>query len=96
MTQTRITSPRQPAPLPAASRFGLAVIAFGLLLDVVEHGLVGHAGEPIVAGMPLSEHATHLVVVVGMVLVLVGIVRTGMRLGRRPSTQDWSTSHAVR
>ena len=70
-------------PLPVLARFGIAVMAFGLLLDFVEHDLVSHVTEPRIAGFPLGERAAHLVVLVGMVLVLVGIVRTGMRLGRR-------------
>jgi uncharacterized membrane protein YidH (DUF202 family) len=83
-------------PFPALARFGIAVIAFGLLLDFVEHDLVSHVTEPQLAGFPLSEHAAHLVVLVGMVLVLVGIVRTGMRLDRRRPHQHRSPGHAVR
>ena len=92
------TRPPMPAspPFPALARFGIAVIAFGLLLDFVEHDLVSHVTEPQVAGFPLGEHAAHLVVLVGMVLVLVGIVRTGMRLGHRRPHKHRSPGHAVR
>lgn len=87
-------SPRP--PFPALARFGIAVMAFGLLLDLVEHDLVSHATEPSVAGFPVSEHAAHLVVVVGMVLVLVGVVREGVRLARRHRPQVRSHHDALR
>ena len=83
-------------PFPGLARFGMAVMAFGLLFDLVEHDLVSHANELRIAGFPLGEHAAHLVVLVGMVLVLVGIVRTGMRVGRRRPMQNRRLSHAVR
>ena len=67
-------------PVPATTKFGLLTMTFGLLFDLVEHGLVGHATEPTLGGFPLSEHAAHLVVIVGMVLVLAGVVVQGSRL----------------
>ena len=69
-------------PVPVLSRVGLLIIVVGLLVDLVEHTLVGHASEPTAAGFPLSEHAAHFVVIVGMVLVLAGIVAQGRRLSR--------------
>jgi uncharacterized protein YjeT (DUF2065 family) len=87
--------PHRP-PLPGLARFGIVVMAFGLLLDFVEHDLVTHIDEQRVAGFPLSEHTAHLVVLIGMVLVLTGIVRTGRRLDRRHPHQPRSLSHAVR
>jgi uncharacterized membrane protein YidH (DUF202 family) len=83
-------------PFPGLARFGIALMAFGLLLDLVEHDLVSHVNERTVAGFPLSEHAAHLVVLVGMVLVLVGIVRAGMRISARRPQQNRSLRHAVR
>jgi len=83
-------------PFPGLARFGIAMMAFGLLLDLVEHDVVSHVNEQRLAGFPLSEHAAHLVVLVGMVLVLVGIVRAGMRVGRRRPYQNRSVRHAVR
>jgi hypothetical protein len=71
-------------------------MAFGLLLDLVEHDLVSHVNERSVAGFPLSEHAAHLVVLIGMVLILAGIVRVGTRIGRQPAQQNRSSRHAVR
>jgi hypothetical protein len=83
-------------PFPALARFGLAVMALGLLLDFVEHDLVSHVNEQAVVGFPWSEHAAHLVVLVGMVLVLVGIVRDGVRIGRLTTQQNRSSFDAVR
>ena len=83
-------------PFPGVARFGMAVMAFGLLLDLVEHDIVSHVNEPSVAGFPLSEHAAHLVVFVGMVLVLAGIIRVGIRIGRPSIQQNRSSRHAVR
>jgi hypothetical protein len=83
-------------PFPGLARFGIAVTSFGLLLDLVEHDLVSHINERSVAGFPLSEHAAHLVVLIGMVLVLIGIVRVGIRIGRPPLQQNRSSRHAIR
>jgi hypothetical protein len=74
----------------------MAVMAFGLLLDLVEHDLVSHVNERSVAGFPLTEHAAHLVVLIGMVLVLAGIVRAGTRISRTTIQQNRSSRHAVR
>ena len=71
-------------------------MALGLVLDLVEHDLVSHINERTVAGFPLSEHAAHFVVLVGMVLVLVGIVRAGMRISARRTPQNRSLRHALR
>jgi hypothetical protein len=68
-------------------------MAFGLLLDVVEHGVVSHADEHLIAGFPVGEHAAHFIVVVGMVLVLSGIVRDGLRASRE---RQRSSSNALR
>ena len=90
-------SPLPPSPpFPALARCGLTVMAFGLLLDFVEHDLVSHVNEQAVVGFPLSEHAAHLVVLVGMVLVLVGIVRDGVRISRLRTQQNRSPLDAVR
>jgi hypothetical protein len=69
-------------PVPGLTKVGLVVIVFGFLFDLVEHTLVVHVSEPRAAGFPLSEHAAHLVVIVGMVLVLAGIVIQGYRSDR--------------
>lgn len=86
-----------PRPLPGPTKVGLAVIAFGLLLDVTQHGFVSHANDVVVAGFPLAEHAAHLVVIVGMVLVLSGIVADGVRIHRsRAERPERSPRHALR
>jgi uncharacterized membrane protein YidH (DUF202 family) len=86
-----------PRPLPGPTRLGLAVIAFGLLLDLTEHGFVSQANATIVAGFPLAEHLAHLVVIVGMVLVLAGVVADGVRIHRsRPDEPERSQRHAHR
>jgi hypothetical protein len=70
-------------PLPSPSKVGLVVMTFGFLFDLVEHTLVVHSAEPTIGAFPLSEHAAHLVVIVGMVLVLAGVVLQGSQ----PSTR---------
>lgn len=93
-----VSPPRSSPPFPVLARFGVVVMAFGVLLDFVVHDLVSHVNERAVAGFPLSEHAAHLVVLIGMVLVIGGIVRTGMRVSRQISQpQQYRSLHdAVR
>ena len=86
-----------PRPLPGPTKVGLAVIAVGLLLDLTEHGFVSHANDVVVAGFPFAEHAAHLVVIVGMVLVLAGVVADGVRIHRsRAECPERSPRHAHR
>ena len=86
MTHSLPVARRSPSPpFPIVARFGLVVMAFGLVLDLAVHDLVQHVNEPLVVGFPPSEHAAHLVVLVGMVLVVVGIVRAGARVSRGPT-----------
>jgi hypothetical protein len=89
-----VTRPSRP-PVPAVSKLDAVVIVFGLLVDVVEHGLA-HAGDARVGAFPLEEHLAHLVVLVGMVLVLAGIVAGGIQMERRRRRQEGVSSHAVR
>ena len=75
-----------------AVRAGIGTILFGLLLDLNEHAVAVSAAD-----MPsASQHAAHLVVLIGMLLVLAAIVRDGMSSGRRVSRLDRSTADAVR
>jgi hypothetical protein len=75
--------PQGPAtrPLPAIAKAGLLTMGFGFLFDLVEHTLVFRSTTS-GAAFPLEEHAAHLIVVVGMVLILIGIVRDGIRQAR--------------
>jgi len=70
-------------PVPTLTKLGVVVMVVGFLFDLVEHGLVNHAGELRLVGIPVSQHAAHFVVIVGMVLVLGGIVAQGRRLSHR-------------
>jgi hypothetical protein len=69
--------------IPGLSRFGTLVMIFGLLFDTVEHGLVNHATEARLGQFPVSEHAAHFVVFIGMVLVLAGVLNDGLRRSGR-------------
>jgi len=76
---------------------GVVVMVVGLVADITEHTLIPHAGELAVAGYPVSEHAAHLVVIVGMVLLLAGVVVDGVRAShRRGSRRERSGLDAVR
>ncbi|HEY3522401.1 MAG TPA: hypothetical protein VGK63_01755 [Candidatus Limnocylindrales bacterium] len=75
---------------PRVSLGGVVVMIVGLFGDLIEHALIGHADEATIAGFPLEEHAAHLVVLVGMVLVLAGIVADGVRSSGRSGRQERS------
>jgi hypothetical protein len=70
-------------PLPGLTKVGAVTIVIGLLADITEHSVVTHVHDAVVGGFPAGEHAAHLVVFIGMVLVLVGIVADGTRSRRR-------------
>lgn len=82
--------------VPPLARTGAGVIAGGLIADLVEHTLVPHVHDAVVAGFPVSEHLAHFVVLVGMVLVLVAIVADGASGRRRQSRPEGSPRDAVR
>jgi hypothetical protein len=64
------------AGLPLPSRFGLLLMVAAGAIDVIVPTASGdHAGHPRFG----PEHAAHLLVVVGMVLVLAGVVAFGAR-----------------
>ena len=66
---------------PLGSKVGLAVMAFGMVADLVAH----LSSSPIHShgGMTGPELSAHLVVFVGMALVLFGVVIDGVHTGRR-------------
>ncbi len=86
---------------PLLSILGMAVAILGVALDLVVHlSAVADGHEHVHAGFTLSEHAAHLVVMVGMVLILTGVVVDGARrqLSRRvrPAPVERSASDAIR
>ena len=82
----------RPRSVPTGARAGAGTIVVGLLLDLNAHALaVGEA-----TATSAGEHAAHLVVLIGMLLVLGGIVGDGIGATRRRGRQDRSASHAVR
>ena len=91
-----MTTRSSPHPVPAISKLGAVTMAIGLVFDLVEHALVPHLHDAVVGGFPVGEHAAHLVVLIGMVLVLGGIVADGVRISRRLDRQEGSPRHAVR
>jgi hypothetical protein len=80
--------------VPRLAKIGAATIVFGLVFDLSEHSFA----PPIraAAGFSPGEHAAHLVVLVGMVIVLVGVIADGIRSAGRPSRQNRSPRDAVR
>ena len=72
--------------LPFAARLGLGVIVFGVLEDLVAHGLGSAASA---GGHTDAQLLGHLIVLVGMVLILLGVVVDGARqaIARRRSAR---------
>jgi hypothetical protein len=83
-------------PVPRLAKAGAAVIASGLLLDLVAHTVLQSVHDELVGAFPLGEHVAHAVVVLGMALVLAGIVADGIRSQRRQVRQEGTVRHAVR
>ena len=86
---------------PLVSLAGVAVIGAGLVIDLVVHlTLPAASHEHAHATFSPSEHAAHLVVMVGMALTLAGVVMDGARrqFQRRelPVPTERSDSHAHR
>lgn len=93
--------PRLVSRPPLLSIAGIAVAGAGLALDLVVHlSLPAVAHDHAHAGFSLSEHAAHLVVMVGMALTLAGVVIDGARRQFRPRPTpvpiERSHSHAHR
>jgi hypothetical protein len=80
--------------LPPVFRLGLAVIAFGIVADLVTHLSFADAAEP--GGHTSAQLSAHAIVFAGMVLVLAGVVADGVRQsmvrrrgpGRQPTGGD--------
>lgn len=84
------------SPIPSVTKVGAALIVVGLVFDLVEHTLVPHLHDAVVAGFPVGEHAAHFVVLIGMVTVLAGIVADGIRATSRIDRQERSPHDALR
>src|SRR5688500_2873947 len=83
-------------PLPSGDRLGGATIGFGLLYDRAEHRFAAVAPVAGSAGdMTLGQHAAHLIVLIGMVIILAAIVRDGLHSSGR-TRPEGSTTHAIR
>ena len=82
--------------VPSLTKLGALLIVVGVVFDLVEHTLVPHLHDTVVAGFPVGEHAAHFVVLIGMVTVLVGIVADGIRATSRIDRQEGSPRDAVR
>ena len=90
-----MTSLPQPRPFPRLGRLGVAVMVIGFGLDLVAHTLLPQA---LVAGtFSPQQHAAHLVVLIGMVLVILAVVVDGQRhAGGRPERPERRPRDAVR
>ena len=82
--------------VPVLAKAGAAVMAIGLLLDVVVHTVLHSVHDVLIGSFPLGEHLAHLVVVLGMALVLAGVVADGIRAQRREVRQEVSVRRALR
>jgi hypothetical protein len=82
--------------VPRLAKVGAMVIALGLGVDLAVHTVLHSIHDELLGAFPLQEHAAHMVVIVGMVLVLAGIVAGGVRSTRRPARQEGTSPHAPR
>src|SRR4051794_22340019 len=82
--------------LPLVSRLGGVVIVTGIVLDTIVHVFLEHDGEATIAGFSVPEHAAHLVVLVGMILVIDGVMTYGARMSRSSGVQSSSQSSKER
>jgi hypothetical protein len=76
--------------LPLTVRFGVAILVFGILEDLVAHRLAGTAATE--GRHAEAELIGHAIVFVGMVLILLGVVIDGVRqaVARRTSARHSS------
>ena len=82
---------------PRVAKVGLIVMLFGFIADLAEHTVIPHADELVIAGFPATEHAAHVVVIMGMVFVLGGVLADGVRTSHgRDSRRERRRSHALR
>jgi hypothetical protein len=82
--------------LPRMAKLGIGIVLIGLGMDAVVHMLPVHDGQVLVAGFSIEEHASHLVVVLGMVIVIAGVMIEGSRLASRRPRAQRRESDAIR
>jgi hypothetical protein len=68
--------------VPRIAKLGFATIAFGIVFDLSEHSFALPAPQA-ATGFSIGEHAAHLMVLIGMVVVLVGVIVDGIHTARR-------------
>jgi len=81
--------------VPRLARIGFAMIAFGMVFDLSEHSFA-LPSRSASTGFSIGEHAAHLVVLIGMVVLLVGVIADGIHTARRLDRQQRSPRDAVR
>jgi hypothetical protein len=87
-------SPVRRRSVPGSVRLGAATIGFGVVFDLSAHSFAPI--DPAGAGFGPSEHAAHLVVLIGMVAILLGVIADGVRSSGRTSRPERSSRDAVR
>ncbi len=80
-----------PRGVPLGAKVGVVIMFVGLGLDAFVHLFVTHAENLAIAGVSLPEHFSHLVVIVGMLVMLGTIVTSGRRNSRRTSRRPHLT-----
>jgi hypothetical protein len=68
--------------VPRIAKIGFATIAFGIVFDLSEHSFATPARQA-ATGFSIGEHAAHLLVLIGMVVVLVGVIADGIHTASR-------------
>ncbi len=81
-------------PVPRLAKLGAATIVFGLVFDLSEHSFASASAAA--AGFSPGEHAAHLVVLIGMVVILLGVIADGVRSYGRDARPEGSPLDAVR
>ena len=81
--------------VPLLAKLGAATIGFGLVFDLSEHSFAQHAAQA-GAGFSPGEHAAHLVVLIGMVIILLGVIADGVHASGRQARPEGSPRDAIR
>jgi hypothetical protein len=81
--------------VPLLAKLGAGTIGFGLVFDLSEHSFAQQAATP-GAGFSSGEHAAHLTVLIGMVIILLGVVADGVHASGRRARPEGSPRDAIR